>query len=105
MALWLSARFGLGALSVYLLSGAVATLAALGLNVLVGWIAYLGLPVAQYPEIAPPVVTVSATYPGASAETIQNSVTQIVEHIEERLGDEAERTSALLGREIRWSAR
>ena len=39
----------------------------------------LGLPIAQYPDVAPPEVTVRATYPGASAETIQNSVTQVVE--------------------------
>ncbi|WP_312166051.1 efflux RND transporter permease subunit [Phenylobacterium sp.] len=39
----------------------------------------LGLPVAQYPDVAPPQVSVRATYPGASAETIQNSVTQVIE--------------------------
>lgn len=39
----------------------------------------MNLPVAQYPDIAPPQVTVRATYPGASAETIQNSVTQVIE--------------------------
>lgn len=39
----------------------------------------LALPVAQYPDVAPPQVTIRATYPGASALTIQNSVTQIVE--------------------------
>jgi multidrug efflux pump len=37
------------------------------------------LPVAQYPDVAPTQVTVRATYPGASAETIQNSVTQVIE--------------------------
>ena len=37
------------------------------------------LPVTQYPTIAPPGVTISATYPGASAETVQNSVTQVIE--------------------------
>jgi multidrug efflux pump len=37
------------------------------------------LPVAQYPDIAPVEVSISASYPGASAETVQNSVTQIVE--------------------------
>ncbi len=37
------------------------------------------LPVEQYPEIAPPSVTVSASYPGASAEVLENSVTQIIE--------------------------
>ncbi len=39
----------------------------------------LGLPVAQYPDVAPPQVSVRASYPGASAETIQNSVTQVIE--------------------------
>jgi len=37
------------------------------------------LPVEQYPDIAPPQVNVRASYPGASAETIENSVTQIIE--------------------------
>ena len=37
------------------------------------------LPVAQYPEIAPPSVTVAANYPGASAETVANTVTQVIE--------------------------
>ena len=41
--------------------------------------AIMGLPIAQYPDVAPPQVSIRATYPGASAETIQNSVTQIVE--------------------------
>jgi HAE1 family hydrophobic/amphiphilic exporter-1 len=39
------------------------------LIVLVGTIAYNNLPVAQYPEIAPPSIAVTATYPGATAET------------------------------------
>ena len=47
--------------------------------VLAGLAAMRTLPVAQYPEIAPPVVTVQAVYPGASAETIENSVTQVLE--------------------------
>ncbi|MGF7148032.1 multidrug efflux pump [Sphingomonas zeicaulis] len=37
------------------------------------------LPKAQYPDVAPPQVNIRATYPGASAETIQNSVTQVIE--------------------------
>lgn len=37
------------------------------------------MPIAQYPTIAPPTVTVSATYPGASATTVENTVTQIIE--------------------------
>jgi multidrug efflux pump len=41
--------------------------------------AILGLPIAQYPDVAPPQVTIRATYPGANAQTIQNSVTQVVE--------------------------
>ncbi len=42
--------------------------------VLVGGIAYLSLPVAQYPEIAPPTIVVRATYPGANAETVAATV-------------------------------
>jgi multidrug efflux pump len=41
--------------------------------------AMYSLPIAQYPDIAPPQVSISATYPGASAETVQNSVTQVIE--------------------------
>ncbi|WP_216933805.1 MULTISPECIES: efflux RND transporter permease subunit [unclassified Acinetobacter] len=37
------------------------------------------MPIAQYPTIAPPTITISATYPGASAETVENTVTQIIE--------------------------
>ena len=44
-----------------------------------GMFAIETLPVEQYPEIAPPSVTVSASYPGASAEVLENSVTQIIE--------------------------
>ncbi len=44
------------------------------LIVLVGLFAYPSLPVAQYPEIAPPTVAVSATYPGASAEVLADTV-------------------------------
>lgn len=46
---------------------------------LLGTGAIFGLPIAQYPDVAPPQVNIRATYPGASAETIQNSVTQIIE--------------------------
>ena len=42
--------------------------------VLVGAAAYLVLPVAQYPEIAPPTIQVTASYPGASAETVSDTV-------------------------------
>src|SRR3954467_3713007 len=41
--------------------------------------AILFLPIEQYPDIAPPSVNIRATYPGASAETLENSVTQVVE--------------------------
>ncbi|HTK79895.1 MAG TPA: efflux RND transporter permease subunit [Rhizomicrobium sp.] len=37
------------------------------------------LPIEQYPNIAPPAVNIGATFPGASAETVQNSVTQVIE--------------------------
>ena len=49
------------------------------LIMLIGAGAMTMLPVAQYPDIAPTQVNIRATYPGASAETIQNSVTQILE--------------------------
>ncbi len=39
----------------------------------------LSLPVEQYPDIAPPTVNIRATYPGASAEVLESSVTQIIE--------------------------
>jgi HAE1 family hydrophobic/amphiphilic exporter-1 len=41
---------------------------------LVGGIAYFSLPVAQYPEIAPPTIVISATYPGASAQVVSETV-------------------------------
>ena len=46
---------------------------------IIGGIAYFALPVAQYPEIAPPNVVVTAQYPGASAETVAETV-QRAEH-------------------------
>jgi HAE1 family hydrophobic/amphiphilic exporter-1/multidrug efflux pump len=45
----------------------------------VGVLAIRLLPVAQYPQIAPPSVSISANYPGASAETVANTVTQVIE--------------------------
>ncbi len=44
-----------------------------------GCLAIYTLPVSQYPPIAPPSIAISAYYPGASAETVENSVTQIIE--------------------------
>ncbi len=49
------------------------------ITMLAGLGAILSLPIAQYPDVAPPQVNIRATYPGANAETIQNSVTQIIE--------------------------
>ncbi|AJP73765.1 efflux RND transporter permease subunit [Sphingomonas hengshuiensis] len=46
---------------------------------LMGLAAIFSLPIAQYPDVAPPQVNVRASYPGASAETVQNSVTQVIE--------------------------
>ncbi len=44
-----------------------------------GALAIYNLPVSQYPPIAPPSIYIMAFYPGASAETVENSVTQIIE--------------------------
>ncbi|WP_436894045.1 efflux RND transporter permease subunit [Siccibacter turicensis] len=44
-----------------------------------GSLSIMHLPVAQYPTIAPPAVAVSATYPGADAQTVQDTVTQVIE--------------------------
>ncbi|WP_375461392.1 efflux RND transporter permease subunit [uncultured Enterovirga sp.] len=49
------------------------------LLVLVGYVAYTRLPVAQYPEIAPPTITVRASYPGANAETVAATVANPIE--------------------------
>jgi multidrug efflux pump len=46
---------------------------------LAGALSILTLPVAQYPSIAPPSVSISASYPGADAETLESSVTQVIE--------------------------
>jgi len=46
---------------------------------LVGGLAIYNLPVSQYPPIAPPSIYIQAFYPGGSAETVENSVTQIIE--------------------------
>jgi multidrug efflux pump len=46
---------------------------------LAGGVAVFTLPIAQYPSIAPPAVSISATYPGASAETVQSTVAQPIE--------------------------
>ncbi|MEM9331099.1 MAG: multidrug efflux RND transporter permease subunit [Pseudomonadota bacterium] len=46
---------------------------------IIGAVAYFTLPVAQYPEIAPPTIQVTATYPGASAETVSETVAAPIE--------------------------
>lgn len=46
---------------------------------LAGSLSIMRLPIEQYPNIAPPSVSISAMYPGASAETLENSVTQVLE--------------------------
>jgi multidrug efflux pump len=49
------------------------------LIMLAGGLSILTLPVEQYPQIAPPSVQIATTYPGASAETVQNTVVQVIE--------------------------
>jgi hydrophobe/amphiphile efflux-1 (HAE1) family protein len=44
-----------------------------------GGLAIFTLPISQYPPIAPPSIAITSFYPGASAETVENSVTQIIE--------------------------
>lgn len=47
--------------------------------VIVGTISYLGLPVSQFPEVAPPTITVTAQYPGANAQVIADTVATPIE--------------------------
>ena len=46
---------------------------------LAGLLAIETLPVSQYPQIAPPQISINAMYPGASAQTVQDTVTQVIE--------------------------
>ncbi|HBG28164.1 MAG: multidrug efflux RND transporter permease [Planctomycetes bacterium GWF2_41_51] len=46
---------------------------------LLGGLAIYNLPISQYPPIAPPAIAIETFYPGASAQTVENSVTQIIE--------------------------
>src|SRR5579863_5471463 len=46
---------------------------------LAGVLAITTLPIAQYPTIAPPAISIQVTYPGASADTVQSTVTQVIE--------------------------
>ncbi|MGH8859580.1 MAG: efflux RND transporter permease subunit, partial [Polaromonas sp.] len=45
----------------------------------VGSVAVTQLPIAQYPPVAPPAIVVSASYPGASAKTLEDSVLSVIE--------------------------
>src|SRR5512139_3256595 len=46
---------------------------------LAGGLALTQLPISMYPNIAPPAVTINATYPGASARVVEDAVTQVIE--------------------------
>src|SRR5688572_23198503 len=46
---------------------------------LAGVLAVTTLPIAQYPSIAPPAISITANYPGASAKTVEDTVTQVIE--------------------------
>ena len=50
------------------------------LIMMAGGISIFRLPVEQYPRIAPPVVTITAKYSGASAQTLEDTVAQVIEH-------------------------
>jgi len=49
------------------------------ITIIAGIVSLYTLPIEQYPDIVPPQINISATYTGASAETVENSVTQIIE--------------------------
>ena len=49
------------------------------LVMMAGAVALSTLPVAQYPSLAPPAVSIQVTYPGASAETVESTVVQVIE--------------------------
>lgn len=49
------------------------------ITMLAGVMAVLTLPIAQYPSIAPPAIAISASYPGASSRTLEDTVTQVIE--------------------------
>lgn len=49
------------------------------ITMLAGALAVKNLPVSHYPNIAPPAISISVTYPGASAETVQDTVVQVIE--------------------------
>lgn len=47
--------------------------------IVMGAVSITQLPIAQYPPVAPPSITINATYPGASAKTLEDSVLSIIE--------------------------
>ena len=49
------------------------------LIMLAGGLSIFSMPIEQYPTIAPPSIQITATYPGASAETVENTVVQVIE--------------------------
>ena len=49
------------------------------LIVIVGLVALVSLPIARYPDLAPPTITVSAIYPGANAKTVSDTVATPIE--------------------------
>ena len=49
------------------------------LIMMAGILSIRSLPIEQYPKVAPPTVLINTTYPGASAETVENAVTQVIE--------------------------
>ncbi|CTP90991.1 putative aminoglycoside efflux pump [Xanthomonas translucens pv. poae] len=53
--------------------------------VLVGMLAIHALPIERYPQMAPPTITVRAAYTGASAQTVENTVTQLIEQSQQSL--------------------
>ena len=48
-------------------------------TMLIGLLALSSLPISRYPQISPPTVSISANYPGASAQAVEDSVTQVIE--------------------------
>ncbi|HEX3406467.1 MAG TPA: efflux RND transporter permease subunit, partial [Caulobacteraceae bacterium] len=47
--------------------------------IIAGVLAIRSLPIAQFPALAPPQISVTAVYPGADAQTLENTTTQIIE--------------------------
>ncbi len=53
-------------------------------TVIIGGIAYFTLPVTEYPDVVPPTVVVSTTYPGASAQTVADTMATPIEQVSQR---------------------